>query len=52
MINAATATAILAATTHHRHGFLAIIVLVVIVGLVYYGWRQRQLRLRHGRDNH
>jgi hypothetical protein len=47
MIHALALTiAVLAATTvHHRRGaFVALIVLLIIVGLAYYAWRQRRLR--------
>jgi hypothetical protein len=49
MIHTAIAAAALlaATTTHHRRGAaVAFVVLIVLIGLGYYAWRQRSLRKR------
>ena len=40
-----------ATTTHNRrHALIPAIIVIIIVGLAYYAWRQRSLRLRRERE--
>ncbi len=49
----AIAAALAATTDHRRHGALiGLVVLLVIVGLAYYAWRQRRLRRQAQNDRH